>query len=213
MESMLNTDLVRTLRAQKNWSQEELAIASSLSHRTIQRVESSGHCSIETRRAIAVALDVDPEELDVIERQSTTKGMFDVCLGAVKTFAAILFLPLCMTIALLAFRNFQTSTVFEVIISNPGDVSVETFSVKLNQAATEVIELRNGHLIEVDYLPGLTPRVKALVFEQHSDGKRLVHSSSRTGPQFRPVTYVFCAGQSLRFVSPSDFGPPECRQT
>jgi transcriptional regulator with XRE-family HTH domain len=36
MEYMINTKLLKQLRKQKNWSQEELATASGLSHRTIQ---------------------------------------------------------------------------------------------------------------------------------------------------------------------------------
>jgi DNA-binding XRE family transcriptional regulator len=54
----INGELVRTLREGKSWSQEHLASASGLSARTIQRVESDGMGSAETRLALAAALGV-----------------------------------------------------------------------------------------------------------------------------------------------------------
>ena len=59
MEYMINTKLLKQLRKQKNWSQEELAAASSLSHRTVQRIESLGNCSLESKRALAAALEIE----------------------------------------------------------------------------------------------------------------------------------------------------------
>jgi len=55
----LNAASVRRLREARNWSQEQLASASGLSLRTIQRVEADGTASRETRVCLAAALDVD----------------------------------------------------------------------------------------------------------------------------------------------------------
>ena len=54
----INGELVRVLREEKSWSQEHLAGAAGLSARTVQRVESEGVASAETRLALAAALAV-----------------------------------------------------------------------------------------------------------------------------------------------------------
>ncbi|MBO9491154.1 helix-turn-helix transcriptional regulator [Endozoicomonas sp. G2_1] len=59
----LNKGKIQKLRAIKCWSQEELASASSLSVRTIQRIEKNGTASLETTKALASVFDVTPNEL------------------------------------------------------------------------------------------------------------------------------------------------------
>jgi transcriptional regulator with XRE-family HTH domain len=54
---------VRVLREEKSWSQEHLASASGLSSRTIQRIESEGVGSPESRLALAAALGVPASAL------------------------------------------------------------------------------------------------------------------------------------------------------
>ena len=65
MDMAINADLVRQLRSKANWSQEDLAAASGLSIRTIQRVESDGKAGLETRRALAAAFGVEARTLDL----------------------------------------------------------------------------------------------------------------------------------------------------
>ena len=62
-EVKLNTSKILTLRSNKCWSQEELASASGLSVRTIQRVEKSGIASLETTKALSSVFGVSPLEL------------------------------------------------------------------------------------------------------------------------------------------------------
>jgi len=50
---------MRNLREERSWSQERLADAAGLSLRTVQRVESEGNASAETRLALAGAFGVD----------------------------------------------------------------------------------------------------------------------------------------------------------
>ena len=63
----INVDVVLNVRKQKSWSQEELAIASGLNLRTIQRIESEAVASLQSKKALASALDLDVHDLDYQE--------------------------------------------------------------------------------------------------------------------------------------------------
>ncbi|MEO7193094.1 MAG: helix-turn-helix domain-containing protein [Vicinamibacterales bacterium] len=63
----IKADLVLKARAQKSWSQEELATASGLNLRTIQRIESEASASLQSKKALASALDLDVHDLDYQE--------------------------------------------------------------------------------------------------------------------------------------------------
>lgn len=65
MEMTVNSELVRELRSKANWSQEDLAAASGVSLRTVQRVESDGKAGLETRKALAAAFGVTPKDLNL----------------------------------------------------------------------------------------------------------------------------------------------------
>jgi DNA-binding XRE family transcriptional regulator len=58
VQMKINGEVIRSLREQKAWSQEHLAEAAGLSARTVQRVETEGVGSSETRLALAAALGV-----------------------------------------------------------------------------------------------------------------------------------------------------------
>lgn len=64
----LNKDKILKLRAKKYWSQDELAAASGLSVRTIQRVEKTGTASLETTKALASVFVVTPDELQSFQK-------------------------------------------------------------------------------------------------------------------------------------------------
>ncbi len=55
--------IVRRLREQRAWSQEQLAEIAGVSVRTVQRVETGGSGSLDTRMALAAALEVAPAAL------------------------------------------------------------------------------------------------------------------------------------------------------
>ena len=61
----INSEMVQQLRKEASWSQEELAAASGLSPRTIQRVEVEGVASIETKKALAVVFALQPKDLEL----------------------------------------------------------------------------------------------------------------------------------------------------
>ncbi|HEV7764086.1 MAG TPA: helix-turn-helix transcriptional regulator [Thermoanaerobaculia bacterium] len=56
--------MIIRFRRERSWSQDELAIASGLNLRTIQRVEKHASASLQTRKALAAALDIDTRDLD-----------------------------------------------------------------------------------------------------------------------------------------------------
>jgi transcriptional regulator with XRE-family HTH domain len=63
----INAQLVSALRKKKSWSQEELATASGLNLRTIQRIESDGVASLQSRKALAAAFDLEVADLEIKE--------------------------------------------------------------------------------------------------------------------------------------------------
>lgn len=62
-EMKVSSDVVRRLRNERGWSQEQLSVAAGLSLRTIQRVEGEGVASRETRVCLAATFDIDLGEL------------------------------------------------------------------------------------------------------------------------------------------------------
>jgi transcriptional regulator with XRE-family HTH domain len=66
----IDSTLVRKIRRERAWSQEQLASVAGLSLRTIQRVEADGSGSLETNMALASAFGVPTIELVFEERAS-----------------------------------------------------------------------------------------------------------------------------------------------
>jgi transcriptional regulator with XRE-family HTH domain len=67
MDMTISSQYVRELRQKANWSQEDLAAASGLSLRTIQRVENDGAAAFETRKALAAAFGLRPDDLEKVD--------------------------------------------------------------------------------------------------------------------------------------------------
>ena len=63
----INSELVKALREERSWSQDELAIAAGVNLRTIQRIEKEASASLQSKKAIASALDIDVRDLDYQE--------------------------------------------------------------------------------------------------------------------------------------------------
>ncbi len=92
----INSDLVKRLRSEKHWSQEQLSDACGLSLRTIQRLENTGKASIESVRVLAAVFEIDPNEL-ILTKKDESMTPFD----AIKT-------------CFIKFANFSdTATRFE----------------------------------------------------------------------------------------------------
>lgn len=71
--------IVKKLRAERKWSQEQLAELSGLSIRTIQRVESGHSASPETLKSLASVFEVEisklTEEITMIDKKSENWAM------------------------------------------------------------------------------------------------------------------------------------------
>lgn len=72
----INAALVRELRHNNNWSQEELAIVSGLNHRTIQRIEKEATASLQSKKALASAFDIAFNDLDAQESNNMAQFEF-----------------------------------------------------------------------------------------------------------------------------------------
>ncbi|MBN4082488.1 helix-turn-helix transcriptional regulator [Mariprofundus ferrooxydans] len=70
MSININQIMLKNLRKEKAWSQDELAMISGLSLRTIQRIEKDGKASLESKKAIASAFEINASELDANENSS-----------------------------------------------------------------------------------------------------------------------------------------------
>ena len=68
----INAALVLQARKTRCWSQEELAIASGLNLRTIQRIEKESSASLQSKKALASALEIDVQDLDYEETRMKT---------------------------------------------------------------------------------------------------------------------------------------------
>lgn len=66
----INAALVKQLRAEKSWSQEELAIASGLNLRTVQRIEKEATASLQSKKALASTFGISIKDLD--HQEATT---------------------------------------------------------------------------------------------------------------------------------------------
>ena len=60
----INAEMVLQLRTERGWSQEELAEASDLNLRTIQRIERTAVASLRSKRSLASVFDLDIQDLD-----------------------------------------------------------------------------------------------------------------------------------------------------
>jgi transcriptional regulator with XRE-family HTH domain len=76
MKSLLLAEKIKALRLERAWSQAQLSEISSLSIRTIQRIELDGRCSQETLLAIASAFEVDVTEFTLLLKESIEKYSF-----------------------------------------------------------------------------------------------------------------------------------------
>jgi transcriptional regulator with XRE-family HTH domain len=93
MEMKINSELVKSHRNNRAWSQTQLADVSKLSLRTIQRIEKTGSASSESVKAIASVLELDASDLQKIPASSTPnmKTKISAAIGALFIMLSSLF--------------------------------------------------------------------------------------------------------------------------
>lgn len=89
MQPTFDTARLKQLRQQRFWSQDELATISGLSVRTIQRIERSGVCSTESKKALASAFDLTPSDLIAASAPATQGYWVGLCLFVPDSVAAL----------------------------------------------------------------------------------------------------------------------------
>lgn len=73
---------LRERRISRGWSQEDLAEASGLSVRTIQRIENGSTPGLASQAALAAAFGVDPDQLAAADRPDAPSMSFPVAIRA-----------------------------------------------------------------------------------------------------------------------------------
>jgi transcriptional regulator with XRE-family HTH domain len=99
MEMKVDIDRIKQLRRDRAMSQEELAGATGLSLRTIQRIETEGTASLESKKALACVFEVELETLDDTREErtrflrgltgGTILGMAGALIGGASAFMGI----------------------------------------------------------------------------------------------------------------------------
>lgn len=97
MDVKINSKLLKELRLAKSWSQETLADKAGLSLRTIQRVETTGLASLQTRLAVARTLEVDPAKFDLETHTNNSLKQKLRFLLNINTALTVLFLSIVTT--------------------------------------------------------------------------------------------------------------------
>lgn len=95
MKRKIDPELVKRFRTEREWSQDELAIASGLSNRTIQRIESDGKASSNSVKSIAAALAVDAK---ILEASTDTRHIGYVS-GVLSGYAGVALGSICAVLA------------------------------------------------------------------------------------------------------------------
>ena len=68
----INAELIVKLRKERFWSQKELATASGLHLRTIQRIEKEASASLHSKKVLASAFDINTQDLNYEEMKMKT---------------------------------------------------------------------------------------------------------------------------------------------
>jgi DNA-binding XRE family transcriptional regulator len=74
----VNRSLILSLRKQRSWSQDELAVAAGLNLRTVQRIECSGSASLQSKKSLAAAFGIEVSDLESPEESMTSKYEYRV---------------------------------------------------------------------------------------------------------------------------------------
>lgn len=83
----IDSDRIKQLRQERQWSQSQLGDACGLTLRTVQRLENEGRGSMESVRALASVFEIDPDELMIIDKSDPELTPFSAVRRALVNFA------------------------------------------------------------------------------------------------------------------------------
>lgn len=104
----ISSDVIRELRRERGWSQEQLAAVSGLSERTIQRIETEGTCSLDSKMALASAFELPPSALSPRETPS------EAALNSKTDWAGAVGLFICGLLAPIVVLLTATNRLWEI---------------------------------------------------------------------------------------------------
>jgi transcriptional regulator with XRE-family HTH domain len=128
----INRSLILALRKQRSWSQDELAVSSGLNLRTVQRIESSGVASLQSRKALAAAFNIDVSDLDFQEESMKTKYeyrvvSFDMKWNVMGTKLGTDFAEIERQMNVLGAEGWELVKISEIIVAGTTTALVATF--------------------------------------------------------------------------------------
>jgi DNA-binding XRE family transcriptional regulator len=100
MENKLNQQLIRQLRAERAWSQVQLAEMTGLSLRTIQRIEKHGQASLESSKSLAAVFELNVQQLTSADPSRQTLIAL-ACLAVLLLGGLLISLPVAADLVML----------------------------------------------------------------------------------------------------------------
>lgn len=151
----VSSDVIRELRRERGWSQEQLAAVSGLSERTIQRIETDGTCSLDSKMALASAFELPPSALSPKEtRPEEASELQTDWAGAAGLFICGLLAP--VVVLLTATNRLWEISAFGVVVGLTVMLSVMSYGVR----ATCVFFDRTSWIVRY---PVRTPGINGLI--------------------------------------------------
>ena len=135
MDMKIDSEVVKALRLKRAWSQEQLAAASGLSLRTIQRIEKSGVAANESVQSLAAVFEVSVDALRLTPTRALAGTRFDrhirIGLGFLSGAMAGLLLTVGGTASAVDYtvRSFLNGTQTAARTETRGDLRPVTVSV------------------------------------------------------------------------------------
>lgn len=131
----INTSVIKNKRTSKAWSQQQLADVADLSLRTVQRIERTGTCSLESVKAIASAFELMPGDILAKEENRWQQSYRQMAVPIAIVFSAAL-----------------VSSVLFILLSNPELITLDiSFEQGPGQENVVYLEDKLGMNMEVKY--------------------------------------------------------------
>lgn len=141
MKMQLNQQRLTAERQQRAWSQSQLADASGVSLRTIQRIEKSGKASLESAKALASVFELDITDIyayvdeEIFHHESSSKQgvVLSYMSAEAKTFSITVFILLSLVLLFMVWTAIGPKWIYALVD--------DVFSDKLSSSVLNVITM------------------------------------------------------------------------